>query len=105
MYSFIKPFSNEFCCIFQHVYAIVEYDHIDSANKCLEHSEECKLDDGTRLKVKRRNHHEFKSKRMLISEEEFLNVSKEKEIEQHALLVQTLNNQLTVRGNERESFS
>jgi hypothetical protein len=42
---------------------------------------------------------------MLISEEEFLNVSKEKEIEQHALLVQTLNNQLTVRGNERESFS
>jgi hypothetical protein len=34
---------------------------------------------------------------MLISEQEFLNVNKEKEIEQHALLVQMLNNQLTVK--------
>jgi hypothetical protein len=37
---------------------------------------------------------------MLISEQEFLNLNKEKEIEQHGLLLQTLNNQLTVRINE-----
>jgi len=40
---------------------------------------------------------------MLISEQEFLNLNKEKEIEQHGLLLQTLNNQLTVRINE-ENF-
>jgi hypothetical protein len=34
---------------------------------------------------------------MLISEQEFLNINKEKEIEQHAIMVQILNNQLTVR--------
>jgi hypothetical protein len=33
---------------------------------------------------------------MLISEQEFLNINKEKEIEQHAILIQNLNNQLTV---------
>ena len=61
----------------------------------MEHSDEYKLSDGTRLKVKQRGHHEFKSKRMLISEQEFLNINKEKEIEQHAVLVQILNNKLT----------
>ncbi|CAF2465536.1 unnamed protein product [Rotaria sp. Silwood2] len=80
----------------KHTYAIVEYENIDSANKCLEHSDEHKLNDGSRLKVKQRNHHEFKSKRMLISEQEFLNINKEKEIEQHAIMVQKLNNQLTI---------
>lgn len=34
---------------------------------------------------------------MLISEQEFLNLNKEKEIEQHAQLVQLLNNQFNVR--------
>lgn len=34
---------------------------------------------------------------MLITEQEFLNINKEKEIEQHANLVQILNNQLNVR--------
>ena len=63
----------------------------------MKHVDEYKLDDGTRLKVKERNHGEFKSKRMLISEQEFLNISKEKEIEQHAIMIQTLNNKLTVR--------
>ena len=78
------------------MYAIIEYENIDSANKCLEQSEQCQLDDGTRLKVKPRNQHEFKSKRMLISEQEFLNINKEKEIEQHAALIQVLNSQSTV---------
>ena len=55
--------------------------------------------------MKQRNHHEFKSKRMLISEEEFLNLNKEKEIEQHAMIVQTLNNQSTVGfSQERNSI-
>jgi hypothetical protein len=49
--------------------------------------------------VKQRNQHEFKSKRMLISEEEFLNINKEKEIEQHGKMLEILNNQSTV-GNE-----
>ncbi|CAF1170292.1 unnamed protein product [Adineta ricciae] len=80
----------------KHVYAIIEYENIDSANKCLEQSEQCQLDDGTRLKVKPRNQHEFKSKRMLISEQEFLNINKEKEIEQHAALIQVLNSQSTI---------
>ncbi|CAF1396654.1 unnamed protein product [Adineta steineri] len=80
----------------KHVYAIVEYESVDSANKCLEYSEEYKLHDGTRLKVKQRNHHEFKAKRMLISEQEFLNINKEKEIEQHGILIQLLNSKLTV---------
>ncbi|UJR23045.1 hypothetical protein I4U23_026071 [Adineta vaga] len=80
----------------KHVYAIIEYENIDSANKCLEQSEQCQLDDGTRLKVKARNHHEFKSKRMLISEQEFLNINKEKEIEQHGILIQMLNSQSSI---------
>ncbi|CAF0947367.1 unnamed protein product [Rotaria sp. Silwood1] len=80
----------------KHIYAIIEYENIDSAHKCLEYSDEHKLDDGSRLKVKQRNHHEFKSKRMLISEQEFLNINKEKEIEQHAIMVQNLNNKLTI---------
>ncbi|CAF4399307.1 unnamed protein product, partial [Adineta steineri] len=79
-----------------HVYAIVEYESVDSANKCLEYSEEYKLHDGTRLKVKQRNHHEFKAKRMLISEQEFLNINKEKEIEQHGILIQLLNSRSTI---------
>lgn len=86
------------CCFsFQHIYAIVEYENTDSANKCLEYSDEHKLSDETRLKVKQRNHQEFKAKRMLISEQEFLNINKEKEIEQHAVIVNILNTQLTVR--------
>jgi hypothetical protein len=63
----------------------------------LEHSDEYELNDGTRLKVKQRNQHEFKSKRMLVSELEFLNINKEKEIEQHAAIVQIMNSKLTVR--------
>ena len=70
------------------------------ANKCLEHSADYKLDDGSCVKVKQRNHHEFKSKRMLISEQEFLNINKEKEIEQHAIMLQILNNKLTVRNQK-----
>ena len=54
------------------------------------------MDDGTKLKIKQRNHQEFHSKRMLISEQEFLNLNKDKEIEQHAQLVQLLNNQLNI---------
>jgi hypothetical protein len=34
---------------------------------------------------------------MLITEQEFLNINKEKEIEQHAMMLQILNNKLTVR--------
>ena len=74
---------------------------MESATKCLEDGTEHQLSDGTRLKVKQRNHHNFKSKRMLISEQEFLNINKEKEIEQHAALLQLLNNQTTV---DRSSF-
>ncbi|CAF4323323.1 unnamed protein product, partial [Rotaria magnacalcarata] len=33
---------------------------------------------------------------MLVSEHEFLNFNKEKEIEQHALMVQNLNNKSTI---------
>ena len=99
-----NEFSHRSFSFLQHVYAIIEYENIDAANKCLEHAEECQLVDGTRLKVKQRNHHEFKSKRMLISEQEFLNLNKEKEIEQHAIMVQTLNNQSTV-GRIRWRFS
>ncbi|CAM4749946.1 unnamed protein product [Rotaria magnacalcarata] len=80
----------------KHLYAIIEFDNIDSTNRCLEHGDDYKLDDGSRLKVKQRNHHEFKSKRMLVSEHEFLNFNKEKEIEQHALMVQNLNNKSTI---------
>lgn len=69
---------------------------MESASKCLEKGVDHLLTDGTRLKVKQRNHHDFKSKRMLISEQEFLNINKEKEIEQHAELLQLLNNQPTV---------
>ncbi len=84
--------------LFQHIYAIIEYENIDSANKCFEYSDEYKLNDGTCLKVKQRNQHEFKSKRMLISEEEFLNINKEKEIEQHGKMLEILNNQSTVEN-------
>ena len=63
----------------------------------MESTAEHQLSDGTRLKVKERNQQEFKAKRMLISEQEFLNLNKEKEIEQHAMLLQILNNQTTVR--------
>jgi hypothetical protein len=99
-YPFSISFKNLYFLLLKHVYAIIEYENVDSTNKCLEHSDEYKLDDGTRLKVKQRNHHEFKSKRMLISEQEFLNINKEKEIEQHAVMVQILNNKLTVREEE-----
>ena len=81
----------------QHIYAIVEYEQAESAKKCLDSTAEHQLADGTRLKVKQRNQQEFKAKRMLISEQEFLNLNKEKEIEQHAMLLQILNNQTTVR--------
>lgn len=68
----------------------------------MEHPDEHKLDDGARLKIKKREHHEYKSKRMLISEQEFLNINKEKEIEQHAIMVQNLNNKSTVRKRNSE---
>ncbi|CAF0939318.1 unnamed protein product [Rotaria sordida] len=80
----------------KHIYAIIEYEDINSVNKCLEYPDEHKLNDGSHLKVKQRNHHDFKSKRMLISEQEFLNINKEKEIEQHAIMIQNLNNKLTI---------
>ena len=88
-----------FTQIFQHVYAIVEYEQVDSANNCLAHGEEHQLTDGTRLKVKQRRQQEFKSKRMLVSEEEFLNLNKEKEIEQHAAMLHLLNQQSDVGPN------
>jgi hypothetical protein len=65
----------------------------------LAHGHDYELPDGTHVKVKQRYQQDFKSKRMLVTEQEFLHMNKEKEIERHAAILQILNQQLTV-GND-----
>ncbi|CAF1098176.1 unnamed protein product [Didymodactylos carnosus] len=78
-----------------HVYAIIEYENLESVERCLAFRNEHKIQND-RLKVKARAQHPFQAKKMILSKQEFLKLNKDTEIEKHTQMVHALNKCSTV---------
>ncbi|CAF1019761.1 unnamed protein product [Didymodactylos carnosus] len=79
----------------KHVYAIIEYENLESVERCLAFRNEHKIQND-RLKVKARAQHPFQAKKMILSKQEFLKLNKDTEIEKHTQMVHALNKCSTV---------